>query len=411
MSKVHEKRRLRAVLPVGVALTALAASGCAAQVSGGVSGHASVVRITAADQGIALGAGQVGTRASVPWRLVGPSWTLAEYAASTAPEVTPRKTGPTTLYLIDPAGGRYRMYRWAAPKPNQALPYLVDWSGDKTRALIQLFVPNSNWLMMEQITLASGKISPFRLPSQANVIGYTKPNGLNVLATLGFSNTKIVRYNLRGQLQAVLARGSNLYGVQSPDGITLAVSDSNGLLLVSNAGGLIRRLPVPANAAAGNGCYPERWWNARTILAGCFARGSSASRLWLIPAGGHKPTALTPQRNGHGVDPAGDIGAWQLPSGLYLQAVGGCSALFIVKQARDGSVSVVNIPGTTGGNNRILAALRSRLLVRAETGCPGSDSLLWFNPVSHAVQMLLRAPSNIAGVLSAVPYGRLGQQN
>src|SRR5271166_271031 len=239
--KVQGKRRLSAVLPVGIALTALAASGCAAQASGGAAAHANAVRVTAAEQRIELGAGQVGTRAAVPWRLVGPGWTLAEYAASTAPEVTPRKTGPTTLYLIDPAGGRYRMYRWAAPKPNQALPYLVDWSGDKTRALIQQFVPNSNSVVMEQITLATAKISTFRLPSQANVIGYTKPNGLNVLATLGFANNKIVRYNLRGQLQAVLATGSNLYGVQSPDGTTLAVSGSKGLLLVSNAGGLIRR--------------------------------------------------------------------------------------------------------------------------------------------------------------------------
>ena len=37
------------------------------------------------------------------------------------------------LYLIDPQGGRYQLYRWPITRNP---PSLVDWSGDKARALV-----------------------------------------------------------------------------------------------------------------------------------------------------------------------------------------------------------------------------------------------------------------------------------
>jgi hypothetical protein len=69
---------------------------------------------------------------------------------------------------------------------------------------------------------------------------------------------------------------------------------------------------------------------------------------------------------------------------------------------------VVNIPGTTGHNNRIVTAYQSRLLVQAQTECEGSNSLLWFDPASRAVQMVLRAPKDVIGAFDEVPYGRIG---
>lgn len=42
--------------------------------------------------------------------------------------------------------------------------------------------------------------------------------------------------------------------------------------------------------------------------------------------------------------------------------------------------------------------------VMAQTGCPGSRSLLWFNPGTHAEQWLLRAPANAFGVMGVVSY-------
>jgi hypothetical protein len=151
------------------------------------------------------------------------------------------------------------------------------------------------------------------------------------------------------------------------------------------------------------GCWPARWWNARTILAECEARGNDLGRLWLVPAGGGKPAALTPQRKPSGPD-YGDLDAWRLTSGLYLQSAGACGTLEFNKQAPNGSVSPVKVPGTLNLSTRILTALGPRLLIEAITGCGGSQSLLWFNPGTKAEQWLFKTPGNALGVQGVVAY-------
>jgi hypothetical protein len=133
----------------------------------------------------------------------------------------------------------------------------------------------------------------------------------------------------------------------------------------------------------------------------CFPK-SDVPRLWLVPVTGARPTALTPPRPASSPD-LGDIGAWALPSGLYLQALGGCGTLQVFKQAASGSISPVNVPGTLQ-NNRIITAIGAKLLISAQTGCPGSQSLLWFNPATHAEQWLLRPTGTQIGVEAVVPY-------
>jgi hypothetical protein len=44
------------------------------------------------------------------------------------------------------------------------------------------------------------------------------------------------------------------------------------------------------------------------------------------------------------------------------------------------------------------------MLLNAQTGCPGSRSLLWFNPATHAEQRLLRAAGEQFGVEGVVAY-------
>jgi hypothetical protein len=77
-----------------------------------------------------------------------------------------------TLYLIDPAGGRYQLYRWPA---TASPPELIDWSGDETRALL------GTGGALEQVRLATGTVSHLRLPGGAQVIGYTRPSGNGLL--------------------------------------------------------------------------------------------------------------------------------------------------------------------------------------------------------------------------------------
>ncbi|MBO0824247.1 MAG: hypothetical protein J2P27_10385, partial [Actinobacteria bacterium] len=235
-----------------------------------------------------LGAGQVGTLAQVPWAEVGAGWALAQYTTGTF-----QTAGPVTLYLIDPAGGMYRIYRW----PATTEPWtLVSWSGDKSRVLLRQ--QGTSQPTFHQLTMATGHINTFTLPADVtSVIGYTRPTGQNILV----DEIGIVRYSLTGAFQARLSAGTEDDGaVSAPNGTSEIVSGGPGVLLVSNSGAAIRFLPVPG--AGGLGCRPVRWWNSATVLASCISAQVFAPRLWLVPVSGAAPTALTPQRTEGGPD-------------------------------------------------------------------------------------------------------------
>jgi hypothetical protein len=152
-----------------------------------------------------------------------------------------------------------------------------------------------------------------------------------------------------------------------------------------------------------NTCGPVRWWNSRTILASCEPPGTGPQRLWLVPVSGTRPKALTRPHDPRTTGDFGDLDAWQLPSGLYLQAAGACGVLHIYRQARNGSIKLVTVPHTSG-DNRVLTARGSRLLVQAPTDCIGSVSLLWYNPATQAEQWLIRPPAHAIGVTVAIPF-------
>jgi hypothetical protein len=325
--------------------------------------------------------------AGVPWNRVGPGWVLAQYSTA-APEGG--KAGPVTLYLISPGGARYRLARWP---DSRTAPGLVAWSPDGKRALFQVFSGQGG---AEQLTLATGRKSTFAMQGNATPIGYTTPRGLNIVGTQpsgnGFAEG---RYSLSGRLLKPLGSGGVLY---SPSGTEFAAGTSHGVKLVSNRGSLIRQLPVPRMA-----CSPVRWWDGGTVLASCAPPDSSIWQLWLVPVSGARPKALTRRHDPRTTGDFGDLDAWRLPSGLYLQAAGACGVLHIYRQARNGSIKLV-IPPHTTDNNRVLTARGSRLLVQAPTDCTGSVSLLWYDPGTRAEQWLIRAHGNVLGVAAAVPF-------
>lgn len=331
----------------------------------------------------------------MPWRQVGAGWVLAEYWPGRLGFAGKPKAAAAVLYLFGPAGGRYRLYRWPVTRNP---PFLADWSGDKTRALISTAAG-----AVEQVVLATGKVTGLRLPGQVQVIGYTRPGGRGLLgwrpAGSGF---ELARYRLNGRLAKVLVGDAQtVTAVYSPAGTTLAVGARHGVWLVSSHGGVIRVLPVPGTSGR---CFPSRWWNSAVILASCQGAGSSRSRLWLVPASGSRPAPLTAQRGRHSPDP-GDIGAWRLRGRLYLQALTSSGSGRIFRQAADGQAVPIAVP-RTAGNNWILAARGSRLLLSAVTACSDSASLLWFTPATRREQTLISAPHGLAGVLGAVPYGQ-----
>ena len=61
-------------------------------------------------------------------------------------------------------------------------------------------------------------------------------------------------------------------------------------------------------------------------------------------------------------------------------------------------------PHTTGNDNWGVTVNGDRMLLRAQIGCPGSMSLLWYNPRTHAEQWLLRTPASQLGVQAVVAY-------
>ena len=376
------------ILPVAVSIAAA---------MGGVSGAASVTSRPVTSAASARAA-QVSPRSAVPWRRVGPGWVLTEYWPGRLAYEGKAVAAPATLYLISPAGHRYQLRRSAATKQPW---YLIDWSGDKTRALLSSSTGNR----LEQLTLATGRVSHITLPPgvEPYVVSYTQPAGQGLLAVRRTSHgSQLVRLSLTGKMVKELATGSrDSTAVYSSSGRTLAVAGATGLQLVSTNGGVIRRLPVPRTGSSG--CLPARWWNSRTILATCVARGAHRDRLWLVPASGAAPTPLTPQRGRHSPDP-GDLDAWTTPGALYLQSLTSSGRLIIFRQLTGGSVRAIK-PPDSAYENWILASHGSRLLVGELSPCRGTNSLSWFSPATGRMQTLLKAPRGRAGDIGAVPYG------
>ena len=112
---------------------------------------------------------------------------------------------PVTLYLISPAGHRYQLHRWAATKNPL---YLIDWSGDKTRAL--LYDQASGRL--EQLTLATGRVShislPTRVSSFTDQLHPARRAGPARLPAGPAAAAQLVRLSLTGRLVKVLATGA-----------------------------------------------------------------------------------------------------------------------------------------------------------------------------------------------------------
>jgi hypothetical protein len=352
---------------------------------------------------VVLGGGAIGTAiaaagtqatttaAAVPWASVGPGWVLDIYSTSTK-----TKAAPTTLYLVSPAGAKYALHTW---KASQTPPELIAWAGSKTEALFDLVSaktgPRAVWAEMN---LRTGKTTDVTFGG-ASPIGFTRPTGQQILGgRLGSGGiATIARYTQAGALVKKLFSEDIKYlggfgtppTLYSADGTELAVGAANGVQLVSNAGGVLKKLPVPG-AVTTFGCSPVRWWTKSTLLVECMPKTGFGPQLWLTPTNGARPVALTPVRKA-GFD-LGDIGAWKLSSGLYLQSLGACGTLEINKQAKNGSVTRVTVPGAAD-SPVVITATTSRLLVW-QRGCEGSGGqLVWFNPATKAEKWLTKTGS------------------
>ena len=386
-------------LAICIAAAALAA-GCSS------TGSVTPARSQAAAHGVEAPIG------SIPWSQVGPGWLLATSSPAAEKAVT-------TLYLVDPAGGRYPIT--AFPSSNGAAPELVDWSGDGSRALLSTV--NATAIVVE---LHTGKQTTITVNGHPR---FTRPDGNAIVVSSGGDGrgpATLKRVDLAGNLQLAYPTdklGSAFNGryLATPDGTQLVLGTANGLALVSNNGAVGRQLTSPMRGA---GCSPIRWWTPATVLASCTAhpadpyRTSAApTQLWQVPLGGGTPTAITAANPSDGSDPLwggdfGDIDAWQLPSGTYLQSLRSCGPQFLSRLTADNHTTAVTVPlanGQPAGGAGVVGVDGTALDLLAVTkpGCTGrgrQSSLLRYDPAANTSTVLLGPLVNTGTVLSAASY-------
>ena len=347
--------------------------------------------------------------AAVPWAKAGPGWTVVQNSTSTQvpADQDKGKLGRQTLYLVSPQGKKYAFYSWK-PSPNRLLPFVIDWSGDRQRVLLKAQVTYSAPVLVEQVSLVTGKvIGAFHLPPEVEPIGYTKPDGLNLLAIN--EDGQLIRFDLQGHRQKVLGQADKFFpdALYTPEGTAVITSNSRGLEEVRNTGGIIKRWSAPKSVA---GCEPVRWWAAGTVLARCFLKRAAPWRLWLFSLAGGRAKPLTsasisvPQEDG-----------WRVGGKLYLNVVTGCEAIdqvgpgeFVQPLPVPGDAGAVIVgPASAGGSGGSShRAGTARLLVLGQRKCNVGTSLFWFAPATRAIRYLFHATGDTVGVVGVVPFGQ-----
>jgi TolB protein len=263
------------------------------------------------------------------------------------------------------------------------------------------------------LQLQTGRSTTFAIASDGpRSIAFTEPDGLAVIAGSQVQSNGTIpmeRFDLNGALaysypvafpQAGSVEGGALY---SPDGTELVLGTARGLEVVTNRGQPVRYLPVRSGAGT---CQPIRWWAAGVVLASCTPPNGIAL-LWLVPTNGRQPAALTlaPKR---GSGDLGDVDAWSLPSGDYVQDIGPCGYIYLAKLGPTARTSPVRVPGTAPGKSvYVLGAYHAQLALTASLSCsPGSSSLMWFDPGTDVVTPLLGPPANGGSAGQALLFGQ-----
>jgi hypothetical protein len=356
----------------------------------------------------------------VPWSQVGPGWMVAVWSPVTPhhPGVQPAPGEPTSetatnvLYLVDPAGNRYSITEFP---PGEDKPDLVEWSGDGSHALFESI--HGGQASAISIDLHTGERTT--VPIQGTP-AYTRPDGKSLLVSTHFNGDEpgtLRRIDMAGNDELVYPT-ENLGGagqfsgdyLASPDGTQLVLGTANlgneivprsdnSLVVLRNDGTIIRTLPVPL---AKSYCSPVKWWEANVILTHCSEAGGSGEQLWKMPIDGGAPTALTAYNAGGGEAPGfeGNLGNWnafELSSGTFLPTAGACGTTFVSRLTPDGHTERVDIPHVSDSVS-LVGTSGDMLVLVAEVGCGGGQSLLTYDPVANTSTVLLGPPNMTGGV-------------
>jgi TolB protein len=311
------------------------------------------------------------------------------------------ETAATTLYLVDPAGGRYAIATFG-PSGDGSRPGLADWSGDGSRALLVTGGYGAPKVVTE-VDLHNGAQTTFTVTDSFESARFTRPEGKAVLLqTASYSSHgSLERVDLAGNHQLTYPVAPDFKGyLARPDGTQLVVGTDSGLALMGNDGVPGKALPI----AGQKDCAPTRWWDTGTTTVVARCADSPQSQLWLVPIDGGAPTALTAPNNGQKGPDYGDTNAWQVPAGTYVQALGACGVIYLAKLNADGTTSPVSVPNVGGQTIVVVGVNGGDLDLQAKAGCGGGQSLVDYNPSAGTSTVLLGPPVNGGGVLAAVPF-------
>ena len=328
----------------------------------------------------------------VPWSQVGPGWTLATWADSAE---------SATVVLTGPTGQRHPIARIAEQSR------LTDWSGDGRRALFSHNDYDFDTTTLTEINLDTGTTTTLTLEGRQSA-RYTRPTG-KALLVIDEDLRTLRRVDLGGVEQLVYPtdrlgaagpyNGHHLPGI---DGTFLVLGAGNGLAVVGNNGRLRDHLALPGPHT---NCAPVRWWSSGTVLARCSDADSLGTQLWQVPLGGGAPTAMTAFSSGRR-DDYGDVAAWRLAGGSYVQSLGDCGAAQLNRLTADGEVERLQIPGVDAGRSVVVVgATAGKLLLRTTESCGPGIALLTYDPAVDRVQVLLGPPVTDGGVTAALAYG------
>ena len=338
---------------------------------------------------------------TIPWSRVGPGWLLATWSPLTGhmpgpppPGQPDPETVQTTLYLVDPQGGRYPITSFG---PGSGSNFeVIDWSGDKSRALLRTNGMSANYV---EVDLHTGKQTKLSFSDSDDYPSYTLPDGKALLVTRGgYQKPKtLIRTDLTGTPQQTYPIGPDFQGaLYTPDGTQLVIGTSNGLAFMGNDGAPGKAIPVDGQ----KDCGPIRWWDAdaTVVLAGC---GGQSSQLWLVPVDGTAPTALTALNDAQNL---GDINAWNTPAGTFMQELGACGVVYLAKLNPDGSTTKVDVPDLDGGSTIVVGVNGDSLRLQGKAACGGGIALADWNPSTNVTTFLLGGPLNGGGVTSTVAF-------
>lgn len=310
-----------------------------------------------------LGLGRSGSRSAIPWSLVDRNWTAAQWAPNGAGATT-----PDTLFLVDPAGGRYAV----AAIPSDLR--LVDWSADLHRLLL---TGGGHALIIDT---TSGSSHRLEVPTSSDV-WFAAPLGTTLLVDTGRGS--IERLTLDGRIlgtYSVTGSQDPLIPISSPDGSRLVVTGrTTPLLIDASTGRVLQILRAPAGRSF---CRQAAWWSDDQILVQCTT--GDGQDLWIESIDGSHLSRLTDRRLPHPSSDAGlgDLTAYRLDSGIFVLESGGCADTFLSRLQPDGSTRFLSLATSVVNphNVRVASTSPTALELLGRSGCSRSTVLARYEP-------------------------------